>query len=89
MAGTETKVDRPQTGMVDKAVKIRSEPQRAHSAWEYLVVTAEAEDQRLLAEYGVMGWELVSVVREFGSRVTFYFKRRRVDGLDATAARRH
>lgn len=46
-------------------------------AWEYLTVTGEAESPALLAEYGAQGWELVSVVREFGTRATFYFKRRR------------
>ena len=46
-------------------------------AWEYLTVTGEAESPALLAEHGAQGWELVSVVREFGTRATFYFKRRR------------
>jgi hypothetical protein len=45
--------------------------------WEYLVVTGDAESTEMLAGYGVQGWELVSVVREFGTRATFYFKRRR------------
>jgi hypothetical protein len=44
--------------------------------WEYLTVTGEAESPALLAEHGAQGWELVSVVREFGTRATFYFKRR-------------
>ena len=46
-------------------------------AWEYLTVAGEAESPVLLAEHGAQGWELVSVVREFGTRATFYFKRRR------------
>lgn len=46
-------------------------------AWEYLTVTSEAESAALLADHGAQGWELVSVVREFGTRATFYFKRRR------------
>ncbi len=46
-------------------------------AWEYLTVAGEAESPALLAEHGAQGWELVSVVREFGTRATFYFKRRR------------
>jgi hypothetical protein len=45
--------------------------------WEYLVVTTEAESAAVLAEYGAQGWELVTVMREFGTRATFYFKRRR------------
>jgi hypothetical protein len=45
--------------------------------WEYLVITTEAESAAVLAEYGAQGWELVAVVREFGTRATFYFKRRR------------
>ncbi|MCC6366841.1 MAG: hypothetical protein IT165_25245 [Bryobacterales bacterium] len=45
--------------------------------WEYATVTAEAESQDLLANYGARGWELVAVVKEFGTRVVFYFKRRR------------
>jgi hypothetical protein len=45
--------------------------------WEYLVITTEAESTALLADYGAQGWELVAVVREFGTRATFYFKRRR------------
>jgi hypothetical protein len=53
-----------------------SNAQRLES-WEYLTVTGEAESSTLLAEHGVHGWELVSVVREFGTRATFYFKRRR------------
>ncbi|HEU0142225.1 MAG TPA: hypothetical protein VFQ79_21060 [Bryobacteraceae bacterium] len=56
---------------------MRSEPQGARGAWEYLVVTGDAESPDLLAEHGVQGWELVAVVREFGTRATFYFKRRR------------
>jgi hypothetical protein len=58
-------------------MKVRSEPQCARAAWEYLVVTGEAERPDLLAEHGAQGWELVAVVREFGTRATFYFKRRR------------
>ncbi len=58
-------------------MKVRSEPQGARGAWEYLVVTGEAESQELLAERGAQGWELVAVVREFGTRATFYFKRRK------------
>jgi hypothetical protein len=51
---------------------------QAHAqAWEYLVVTTEAESTSVLAEYGAQGWELVTVMREFGTRATFYFKRRR------------
>ena len=42
-----------------------------------MVVTAEAESPDLLADYGAQGWELVAVVREAGSRATFYFKRRK------------
>lgn len=45
-------------------------------AWEYLTVTAEADSAAVLAEHGAAGWELVAVVREFGTRATFYFKRR-------------
>jgi hypothetical protein len=51
--------------------------QATAQAWEYLVVTTEAESTAVLAEYGAQGWELVTVVREFGTRATFYFKRRR------------
>jgi len=58
-------------------MKVRSEPQSARGAWEYLVITTEAESTAVLAEYGAQGWELVTVVREFGTRATFYFKRRR------------
>ena len=46
-------------------------------AWEYATVTADADSQDLLANYGARGWELVAVVREFGTRAIFYFKRRR------------
>ncbi len=53
-------------------MKVRSEPQNARSAWEYLVITGEAESPELLAEHGAQGWELVAVVREFGTRATFY-----------------
>jgi hypothetical protein len=49
--------------------------QTTAQAWEYLVVTTEAESTAVLAEYGAQGWELVTVVREFGTRATFYFKR--------------
>ncbi len=58
-------------------MKVRSQMQAAGPAWEYLVVTGEAESPELLAERGAQGWELVTVVREFGTRATFYFKRRR------------
>jgi len=58
-------------------MKVRSESQGARGTWEYLVITTEAESPDLLAEYGAQGWELVAVVREFGTRATFYFKRRR------------
>lgn len=65
-------------------MKVRSQNQSQASsksprgeAWEYLTVTGEAESPTLLAEHGAQGWELVSVVREFGTRATFYFKRRR------------
>ena len=59
------------------AMKVRSQMQATAQAWEYLVVTTEAESTAVLAEYGSQGWELVAVVREFGTRATFYFKRRR------------
>jgi hypothetical protein len=61
-------------------MKVRSQPsaQGTSGGWEYLVVTGDAESPDLLAEYGAQGWELVAVVREFGSRATFYFKRRRI-----------
>lgn len=58
-------------------MKVRSEPQGAREAWEYLVITGDAESPALLAQHGALGWELVAVVREFGTRATFYFKRRR------------
>ena len=59
-------------------MKVRSMPQSAsHPVWDYLTVTAEADSPALLAEHGTQGWELVAVVREFGTRATFYFKRRR------------
>jgi len=58
-------------------MKVRSQTQAPVQAWEYLVVTTEAESAAVLAEYGAQGWELVTVVREFGTRATFYFKRRR------------
>lgn len=58
-------------------MKVRSEPQGARGAWEYLVITGDAESPDLLADHGAQGWELVAVVREFGTRATFYFKRRR------------
>jgi hypothetical protein len=41
------------------------------------VITSEADSAGVLAEYGAQGWELVAVVREFGARATFYFKRRK------------
>lgn len=59
-------------------MKVRSQTQAQVGAWEYLVVTGDAESTELLAERGDQGWELVSVVREFGTRATFYFKRRRL-----------
>ncbi|MCZ2076019.1 MAG: hypothetical protein LC130_13600 [Bryobacterales bacterium] len=58
-------------------MKVRSEAQSVRGVWEYLVITTEAESTGVLAEYGSQGWELVTVVREFGTRATFYFKRRR------------
>jgi hypothetical protein len=60
-------------------MKVRSQPsaQGTPGAWEYLVVTSESESTAALAEYGAQGWELVAVVREFGTRATFYFKRRK------------
>ena len=59
-------------------MKIRGmPPETTRPEWEYMVVTAEAESPDLLADYGAQGWELVAVVREAGSRATFYFKRRR------------
>ena len=59
------------------SMKVRSEPRGVRSAWEYLVTTGEAESPEWLAERGAEGWELVAVVREFGTRATFYFKRRK------------
>jgi hypothetical protein len=58
-------------------MKVRSQMQAPAQAWEFLVVTTEAESTAVLAEYGAQGWELVTVVREFGTRATFYLKRRR------------
>ncbi len=58
-------------------MKVRSQVQTHGLTWEYLVITTEAESTGVLAEYGAQGWELVAVVREFGTRATFYFKRRR------------
>ncbi len=58
-------------------MKVRSEPQGSRGAWQYLVVTGDAESPDVLGEHGAQGWELVAVVREFGTRATFYFKRRR------------
>lgn len=58
-------------------MKVRSQQQASCGAWEYLVITAEAESSDVFAEHGAQGWELVSVIREFGTRATFYFKRRR------------
>jgi len=57
-------------------MKVRSQVQSPGLTWEYLVITTEAESLELLAEYGAQGWELVAVMREFGTRATFYFKRR-------------
>jgi len=61
-------------------MKVRSQPSEhgTPGAWEYLVVSGDAESADLLIRYGAQGWELVAVVREFGTRATFYFKRRRV-----------
>ena len=58
-------------------MKVRSQQPSVGSGWDYLVITAEAETSDFLAEHGAQGWELVSVIREFGTRATFYFKRRR------------
>ncbi len=60
-------------------MKVRSHPsaQGMPGAWEYLVVSGDAESEDLLIRYGAQGWELVAVVREFGTRATFYFKRRK------------
>lgn len=66
-------------------MKVRSQPNAqempsahgAPGAWEYLVVTGSAESAELLTEYGTQGWELVAVIRDVGTRATFYFKRRR------------
>jgi hypothetical protein len=60
-------------------MKVRSQPSALGTpgAWEYLVVSGDAESADLLAEHGGQGWELVAVVREFGTRATFYFKRRK------------
>lgn len=59
-------------------MKVRSQALPSAPTWEYLVITSEAESVAVLAEYGAQGWELVAVVREFGTRATFYFKRRRI-----------
>lgn len=59
-------------------MKVRSQTHSQAGAWEYLVVTGDAESPDMLADHGSQGWELVSVVREFGTRATFYFKRRRL-----------
>ena len=58
-------------------MKVRSQQHTPCGSWEYLVITAEAESSEVLAEHGAQGWEMVSVIREFGTRATFYFKRRR------------
>lgn len=47
------------------------------AGWEYETVTAEAESPDLLQDYGARGWELVTVIRDFGTKAVFYFKRRR------------
>lgn len=60
-----------------KGVLPREESQGDRAAFEYATVTAEAESQDLLRDWGARGWELVTVVREFGTRAIFYFKRRR------------
>jgi hypothetical protein len=57
-------------------MKIREMPAKS-AQWEHAIVTAEAESSDVLAEYGAQGWELVAVVREAGTRATFYFKRRK------------
>ena len=57
-------------------MKVRSQVQSSGITWEYLVVTGDAESPEILDEHGAQGWELVAVVREFGTRATFYFKRR-------------
>ncbi len=60
-------------------MKVRSQPsaQGTPAGWEYLVVSGDAESPDLLIRYGAQGWELVAVVREFGTRAMFYFKRRK------------
>ena len=63
-------------------MKVRHDaaPQQDHqrrAAWEYIAVAGNNGDVRLLAEYGAEGWELVSVVRQFGERVMYYLKRRK------------
>ena len=47
------------------------------AGWEYETVIAEAESPDLLKDYGARGWELVTVIRDFGTKAVFYFKRRR------------
>ena len=63
-------------------MKVRHDaaPQQDHqrrAAWEYIAVAGNNGDVRLLAEYGAEGWELVSVVPQFGERVMCYLKRRK------------
>jgi hypothetical protein len=54
---------------------IRTQP--STDVWEYTNSTAEADSPALLNSMGADGWELVSVIPEVASRVTFYFKRRK------------
>jgi hypothetical protein len=56
---------------------LSSEESQRACVWEYATIAADAECPDLLASYGARGWELVAVVREFGTRAIFYFKRRR------------
>lgn len=58
--------------MQAKKLCVESDP-----GWEYATVTAEAESPDLLKDWCARGWELVTVLREFGTRAVFYFKRRR------------
>lgn len=73
-------VGRSIEGVVPEAMRIKGELPREENrqvTYQYAVVAAPADSPDLLAEYGQDGWELVAVVREFGERVIFYFKRRR------------
>jgi hypothetical protein len=47
------------------------------TAWEYISVAGDAENYGLLNMYGADGWELVTVLRDAGTRVVYYFRRRR------------